>query len=399
MKLGTRFFWAFLSLSMVMNIAGAEGLKEIRLYPSIEYTRLVVEGSVLPPYRMSKLENPDRLVFDVYSADGEELLEKIRTLDIEKATYLKKIRAARFNKDRLRIVFDLNDDVSFSLFSLDPVENYGHRIVLDVSPKDKESINAGLLNDLGFRKPGKPRKILVQPPNGRKQEFVVTIDAGHGGEDPGAMNSNGLLEKNIVFDIAKKVQTLLNKESRITAQLTRGGDVFLPLATRVRIAHKHNSDLFLSIHADSFTSARPRGSSVFVLSKEGASSKLAQTLAKQVNLGDMIGGINVSGESQKLNQSLTSISKDGKERASKQYAAMVKDSLANINSTHGDNVHSAGFAVLKSPSIPSVLIEVGFLSNPEDAKLLDKQAFRERLAEQIAASVLLYRSKSTSGGG
>lgn len=384
----------------MVPIVHAEQLQEIRLYPSEEYTRIVFEADELPGYRLSRLNNPERLVLDVYLDHGDALLAKIDSENIDTAGYLRDIRVARFDAERLRVVFDLNDKIDFSLFALEPLENYGHRVVLDVSPKARAQQNAGLLGDLGFA--GQEQEPLVPAPLRQpavEEEFTVVIDAGHGGEDPGASNKNGLREKDVVLDIALRLAKLLNEQVGITAKLTRNKDVFLPLATRVRLAHSRDADLFMSIHADSFTNTRPRGSSVFVLSRKGASSKLARQLAQHENLSDMIGGINTAGSrTAALDQSLTSLFKDGKERASRQYASLVKEELASINSTHGNNIHSAGFAVLKSPSIPSVLIEVGFLSNPDDAKLLSQKAFRQRLAEQIAASVINYRTTALTAG-
>lgn len=387
------------ALLLALGGAQAQELHEIRLYPSENYTRLVFEVDALPPYRLSILSDPDRLVFDVYLRGGDELLRAIDEKELKTASYLKDIRTARFDKDRLRVVFDLASGVSYSLFSLEPFEQYGHRVVLDVSPKNLESANAGLLSDLGFSGHEADSKIDVpRQDRARDEEFVVMIDAGHGGEDPGATNKFNMQEKHIVLDIAKRTHALLNETPNMQAHLTRDGDFFLPLASRVRQAHRHGADLFISIHADSFKNSRPRGSSVFVLSRKGASSEFAKSLAEQENLADKIGGINVSGTRNKnIDQSLTGIFKDGKERASRQYARLAKRNLGQINTSHGEHIHSAGFAVLKSPTIPSALIEVGFMSNDDDARLLADRAFRARVAEQIAASVILYREHELSG--
>lgn len=385
-----RKFFACLIVFGLSAVAGADSLHDIRLFPSDLYTRLVIDAEKLPGYRLSRLSDPERLVLDVYIEHGDALLDKINQAAVS-TTYLRGVRAARYDQEKLRFVFDLDAKINFNLFALEPLGEYGHRVVLDVSPEATAQANPGLLSDLGFA--GQTANPLPEPPPQNLDNFVVVIDAGHGGEDPGALNKFGENEKHIVLDIAKQLAEILNTQANIAAHLTRDKDIFLPLASRVRLAHKHNADLFISIHADSFTSSRPRGSSVFVLSRKGASSNLAQRLAEQENLADMVGGINTAGgRSKALDDSLTSIFKDGKERASRQFAIIAKESLAEVNLKHGDHIHSAGFAVLKSPSIPSVLVEVGFLSNPADAQLLSQADFRRRVAEQLAASIINYRN-------
>ena len=247
-----KIFFGCVLFSCVM--AFGDNLKEIRLYPSEQYTRLVFEMGKLVPYRLSKLQYPDRLVLDVYSGEGEELLAKLLKRDVSQAGYLVKVRASRFDKERLRIVFDLAEEINHSLFALDPFEEYGHRIVLDISPKARNELDAGLLGDLGFS--GQETKELLPKPPGTQQDkkkFVIVIDAGHGGEDPGASNK-GQQEKHIVLDIARRIKLLLDSNPGLEVHLTRNEDVFLPLATRVRFAHRHDADLFMSIHADSYTS-------------------------------------------------------------------------------------------------------------------------------------------------
>ena len=371
----------------------ATELADIRIYPSKEYTRLVVEANSLPGYRLRLVENPQRLVLDINTNQSDHLLSKIQNLALNNASYLKNIRSARFTPEKIRIVFDLNDEVTYSLFNLDPVSDYGHRVVLDISPSSQQAENYDLLTDLGFTaKTPKPKE--TPSPTRPAKEFLVVLDPGHGGEDPGAVNKDGVREKHIVLDIAKKISLRLKNEPGINVKLTREDDLFLPLATRVRIAQVLNADLFLSIHADSFTNARPRGASVFVLSKKGASSKLASHLAEHANLSDRVGGINTSSASSTaVDVALTGIFKDGKERASRNIAQLTLDHLSLINVVHGKEIHAAGFAVLKSPAIPSALVEVGFISNPNDAKLLLDNTYRNRVAEQIAAAIVEYKAQ------
>ena len=384
---------AFLALPATLAApVFAKDILDIRLYPASEYTRLVVEADALPGYRLSILSDPQRLVLDVSAKDGDHLLDVVKNRDLSEAGYLNGIRASRFNENQLRVVFDLSTEVSYSLFYVDPVEKYGDRIVLDISPKVDIEKNVGLLRDLGFQTgDGKARPVVPSA----AQEFHVMIDPGHGGEDPGAVNRSGVREKHIVLDISKRLWRRISLIPGIKASLTRRDDIFIPLSTRIRKAQESNVDLFVSIHADSFTSAKPRGSSVFVLSKKGASSKLAAQLARHANLSDKVGGINTTAvrSSAQVERALTDIFKDGKERASRIYAEIALERLSTLNDTHGDQVHSAGFAVLKSPSVPSVLIEVGFLSNPDDAELLASKGYRQRLAEQIASAIVEYRTR------
>ena len=389
-----------LTINWLCVAGAAADVLDFRLYPAVEYTRLVYESRQEPIYRLSIVENPDRLVLDLFTANGDVLLDRVRNRELSSAPYLSSIRAARFDDERLRIVFDLSSEVKYSLFALEPIDKYGHRVVLDVSPRDPQVAVTGLLSDLGFsglRKPALSALLSIEPLDERP--FVVMIDAGHGGEDPGAINDSGLREKYIVLDIAKKVYQQLLSYPQIKPLLTRNEDIFLPLATRVRLAQQTNTDLFLSIHADSFNTARPRGASVFVLSRKGASSRLAQTLATHANLSDRVGGINIvsDGDSESLDAALTEIYRDGKERASRDFASIILSHLGTINEIHGKHVHSAGFAVLKSPVVPSVLVETGFLSNPHDAKLLADPDFRTRIANQIAAAVLSYHKSVTQG--
>lgn len=376
-------------------------MRDVRMYPSQEYTRLVVELGIQPAYRLLILDDPPRLVLDVSVRDGDALLDNVRDRDLAAAPYLAGVRSARHDRDKVRFVFDLAEEVSYSLFALEPVARYGDRVVLDLAPKNLRRRTQGLLSDLGFAATPSQPAPAPQPRAPGDQQFHVVIDAGHGGEDPGAVNKDGVREKNIVLDIARKLSERLVQIPGIRPQLTRSKDIFLPLATRVRIAQDANADLFLSIHADSFESPRPRGSSVFVLSQKGASSKLARALAEQANLSDRIGGINASPTaSTVVDKALAGIFSDGKERASRSFALVAKSSLAKIGESHGrlDSIHSAGFAVLKSPVIPSVLIEVGFISNPEDAKLLTRESYRARVAEQIAAAIVEYREQHHDDG-
>ena len=377
--------------------AAGAGLDAVRFYPSIEYTRLVLEGDSIPEHRLRRLDSPPRLVLDIFSESGEELLEPIRSVTLEGIPYLDRIRAARNNPQRLRIVFDLHDAAAHSLFTLDPVAGFGSRLVLDIATAG----DSLLLRDLGFARYAGSSDAPAPPPALRDQgsygadRFRVFIDPGHGGEDPGAIAVNGRHEKDIVLDIGRRLYDKLESAIGIDPILSRDQDIFLPLATRVRRAHAAKADLFISLHADSARNRKASGAAVFTLSEKGASSNFARQLAEQANLSDVIGGVNLDlgQQGRILEDTFRGLGREGKERSSRLFAADAIEHLERVNGRHGTGLHSAGFAVLKSPQIPSVLIEVGFLSNPGEAERLSRPAFRERLASEIANAVQLYFSR------
>ena len=379
----------------VLAAAGQE-LDSVRFYPSVEYTRLVIEGDSIPEHRLRRLANPPRLVLDISSASGDELLAPIRNLTLTGIPYLARIRAARNNRQRLRIVFDLHDAAAHSLFTLDPVAGFGSRLVLDIAAAG----DSLLLRDLGFaRYAGETAGELAPVSPGvdgyAADRLRVFIDPGHGGEDPGAIAANGRYEKDIVLDIARRLYDKLEAAIGIDPIISRDQDIFLPLPTRVRRAHAAKADLFISLHADSAKNRKASGSAVFTLSEKGASSRFARELAEHANLSDVIGGVNLdlSQHGRILEDTFRGLGREGKERSSRLFAADAIEHLERVNGRHGTGLHSAGFVVLKSPQIPSVLIEVGFLSNPQEAERLSRPAFRDRIAAELADAIQLYFSR------
>ena len=388
--------------------AFGQELDALRFYPAAEYTRLVIEADTIPDHRLRRLDNPPRLVLDIISTSGDELLAPIASRDLSEISYLDRIRAARNNAQRLRIVFDLHDSAAHSLFTLDPGHGFGNRLVLDIAAAG----DSLLLRDLGFaRYAGKsesqvqspspvqsePAPIAVAPePEGyRVDRYRVFIDPGHGGEDPGAIAANGKYEKDIVLDIAQRLYDKLESAIGIDPIISRDQDIFLPLASRVRRAHAAEADLFISLHADSAKNRKASGAAVFTLSEKGASSKFAEELANRANLSDVIGGVNLElhEHDRILQDTFRGLGREGKERSSKLFAVDAIEHLERVNGRHGTGLHSAGFLVLKSPQIPSVLVEVGFLSNLQEAERLSQPAFRERIATELANAVQLYFSR------
>ena len=392
-----------LAAGAVPVASAADPIHSVRAYLSAESTRLVLESKRPITYTEQRLVGPPRLVFDIHSRTGDGILSEINAVDTSSVPYISVLRAGRNSPERLRIVFELAEEVEHNVFDLEPVRDYRHRLMIDVVPREKPDPLLALLNSLEE----KTKEAPIEPPAGLPRKdyiaellrslrpFIVAIDPGHGGDDPGAVAGNGLLEKRIVLDIAHRLKKELDMTPGINALLTRDSDYFVALGERVRKAHRYSADLFVSIHADAFHSPKPKGTSVFVLSKKGASSKFARTLAAQENLSDLVGGADADfvARDESEERLLKAMSFDGKQHASKLLAHQVRGHLGEVAHSHGDNVESAGFAVLKSPSIPSVLIETGFLSNPEEARLLGQEEYRQKIAETVAKAVVEYHSQ------
>jgi len=381
--------------------AGAETVFSSRVYASAESTRVILESDSPISYTQLTLDDPPRLIFDIHSRTGDEMLAAIRASDTGPAPYLKALRASRNNTDRMRIVFDLADDVEHNAFVAEPVGPYRNRLMIDVSPVRKPDPLLDLLlqlsegaaqEDAPGPAPEMPEEDLILRLLASLRPFIVVIDPGHGGDDPGAVAKSGLLEKNVVLDISRRVKGLLDAVPGVSALLTRDSDYFVSLGERVRKAHRFNADLFVSIHADSFRSPRPMGTSVFVLSTKGASSKFARRLAEQENLSDLVGGTDADFVARDASEEelLKALSFDGKQHASRLLAGHMRSRLASLAEPHGDDIEYAGFAVLKSPSIPSILVETGFLSNPGEAGLLADEGYRQRMAQTIADGIADY---------
>ena len=363
-----------LILAAAFSCPAAGENSRVRIWPGAEKTRLVAETSEEVEYRILSLRSPPRLVLDISDKNGGGgFLERA---DISAAAYLKGVRAARRGEDGLRVVFDLNEAVNYEVRSVLPVGNYQHRLILEVAPQNAPDPLLALI------------KSLEAEEENAAKPFRVLIDPGHGGEDPGAVSKNGIYEKDIVLAIALKIKEEIGKHAGMRAFLTRKSDRFLPLAQRVISAHRLEADAFISVHADSVKSSKARGSSVFILSRKGASSPLARRLAKRANLSDVVGG---AAADPHLNAALPAFFQDGKDRASRRLAALIKKEIAAVNRLHKKHVEKAGFAVLKSPSIPSVLVETAFISNPEEERKLRSQEFQHKIARAVAAGVKAYR--------
>lgn len=401
---------AALLLLAAASGAGAGDLS-VRLYPAEDSIQLVFESDSPVSVTQFSLGSPDRLVFDLHTPTGDSVIPALNAADTSAARqYIGGVRASRNSRNRLRVVFDLNAEASAHVFLSEPVGPYRHRMFIDVLPKTPPDPLLDLLTGLrdeagkeeaeeGEAGPAAQPAPAALPAHDEIRRllaalnpYIVVIDPGHGGDDPGAVAKSGLLEKDVVLDIARRVKERLDGTEGISALLTRENDRFLPLARRVRKAHRANANLFVSIHADAFHSPKPSGTSIFVLSEGGASSRFARQLAEQENLSDLIGGVDTefvaSGESDR--DLLKAMSADSKRLASERLAHRMRHQLAEVAHPHGEDVESAGFAVLKSPSIPSVLVETGFLSNPEEARRLGDAGYRQEIADRIALAIADY---------
>jgi N-acetylmuramoyl-L-alanine amidase len=287
------------------------------------------------------------------------------------------------------VVLDLKTPVKPSVFQLQPLEQYGHRLVVDLYPLEatETAANTGMQPSAGSSpsaKPDEPQYVRL---------ITVAIDAGHGGEDPGALGASGSHEKDITLALAKKLKQKIDAQENMHAVLIRDGDYFVPLAQRVTKARAVKADLFMSIHADAFIKPHARGSSVFALSENGATSVAARWLAKKENDADLVGGINIDVKDPFLKRTLIDLSQTATINDSLKLGHAVLNEIGGVNTLHKSYVEQAGFAVLKAPDIPSILIETAFISNPEEEKRLNDSKYQDKLVDAILDGVLKYFDK------
>ncbi len=347
-----------------LAVAADKVLNGVRLWRSPDKTRLVFDVSGSVKHSELTLSHPERLVIDVADA---RLNTSFSSLPI-KNTPIKKIRHGIRNGNDLRLVLDLSSKVTSKSFLLKPNSTYGHRLVVDLF--DKTST----------------KKPVAQPRPKGLREIVIAIDAGHGGEDPGAIAYGGGYEKNVTLAISKRLADLINKERGFKAVLVRTGDYYIDLRRRTRIARDNNADLFVSIHADAFRDRRANGASVYALSRRGATSETARWLAQKENASDQIGGengISLNDKDDVLAGVLLDLSMTSTLSSSLEVGDKVLRNMGTINRLHKKHVEQAAFAVLKSPDIPSILVETGFISNPSEAKKLKSSRHQRDMAKAI----------------
>jgi N-acetylmuramoyl-L-alanine amidase len=369
-------FLLFLSLPAQAQQVEVRGA---RVWTAPDQTRLVVDTAATVSHKIFRLDNPARLVIDIPDA---KLKGKLPTVEADEPM-LSGIRSGIREGNDLRLVLDLKQPVRAKSFVLQPNDKYGHRLVVDLVPSGKGASGKAAAGS------AKPHRSVRTNPN-KARDIVVAIDAGHGGEDPGAVGANGTREKVVTLAISRKLAKLVQKEPGMRAVLIRDGDYFIPLRKRMRLARKHKADLFVSIHADAFRDRRVRGSSVYTLSHRGASSEAAKWLAEKENSADLIGGIDLSENDNLLATVLLDMTQNATMEHSRVAAKKVLANLKSVGAVHKGSVQKAGFVVLKSPDIPSMLVETAFISNPAEEKRLRSNAHQAKLAKAILGGVKSY---------
>jgi N-acetylmuramoyl-L-alanine amidase len=366
-----------------------------RVWPAQEYTRVIVESSAPIPHHFFVLRNPDRLVLDLDGIDlSSELVQlpgRVHAAD----PYISGIRLGRKAVDTVRVVFDLKVEVKPDLFALRPVAEFGHRVVLDLFPLVPLDPLMALLEgerDRATRQSSPaPSKADAPPP---QRPITIAIDPGHGGEDPGAIGRRGTCEKDVVLAIGRKLKSMVDATPNMRAMLTRDDDYFVPLAMRVQKARRVQADLFISVHADAFREPRAHGSSVFALSERGATSAAARWLAQKENEADLIGGVDLDNRDPLLARTLLDLSQTAQISDSLKVGRQVLDGISTHNALHKNNVEQAGFAVLKAPDIPSILVETAFISNPDEELKLRSATHQQKFAESIHGGITRYFAKN-----
>jgi len=393
------------------HIFAKNSIESARVWPAREYTRVTLES--LKPISNDQmiLKNPDRLVIDLHDIELNDDLKNLSTKILSSDPNIKQIRVAKFNSQVSRVVIELRAESKINIFSLKPAGGYKHRLVIDVYPRVDELM--ALVQDKEKKDITAPKKeIILSPPSETKKEkalqeapssqsnksptkkIVIAIDAGHGGEDSGARGASGSLEKNITLSIARKLKKEIDNDEQLRAVLTRDDDYFVPLHGRVIKARKLKADIFVSIHADAFTNPDAKGSSVFALSESGATSASARYLANKENESDLIGGVSLDDKDPMLAKTLLDLSQSATINDSVKLGNFVLDQLRDINDLHKSNVEQAGFAVLKSPDIPSILVETAFISNPKEEQILNNDEHQEILAKNILIGIKKYLSSN-----
>ncbi|MFC5551521.1 N-acetylmuramoyl-L-alanine amidase [Massilia aerilata] len=443
LKAGGTLLLSVLGAGLAPSSARAAQIMAVRVWPADEYTRITLEndGDLKATHLM--LANPPRLVVDI---DGLSLNETLKSLVAKVESndpYIEHVRVAQNRPNVVRLVFDLKEEVKPQVFNLAPVAGYKHRLIFDLYPVRAVDPLAAMIKKENWSDSGVPAATPTpapqpgdatigkagpdaiarleadaaragstpaqpqpsapqsqpQPPtqprpagNGGKVARMVTIalDPGHGGEDPGATGATGVHEKDIVLAVAKRLKGKLEELPNTRVMLTRDADFFVPLGQRVEKARKVQADLFVSIHADAFIQPSARGSSVFVLSEKGATSSAARWLANDQNKADLIGGVNLGTQDKQLASVLFDLSTTAQINDSMKLGKAVLSEIGGINRLHKGAVEQAGFAVLKAPDIPSILVETAFISNPEEEARLKDDAYQNQLADAITKGIKRY---------
>jgi len=385
--------------------ADAARIASARLWPAQEYTRVIFESATPIEHQLVVLRDPGRLVLDLARIERSDDLAALASRVQPADPYIAAIRVGQPAGGFLRVVLDLKSEIRPQVFALKPVAEFGHRLIIDLYPVNAVDPLMALLDreraDTLTPAPAgtAPRRDAArsEPSAGASHKtpsrrITVAIDPGHGGEDPGAVGRRGTYEKNVVLAIARKLKQNLDPDTRV--MLTRNDDFYVPLADRVKKARRVQADLFVSIHADAFRESSARGSSVFALSDHGATSAAARWLAQRENAADLIGGVNLDVNDPVLARTLLDLSQTAQISDSLKVGRQILDGIGTHNALHKATVEQAGFAVLKAPDIPSILVETAFISNPDEELMLRNPRHQQRFADSIADGIRRYFAKS-----
>ena len=436
-----------LALSLLpMRPAHAAQMVDVRMWPAEEYTRVTLEHDqpIKFKYFLVRSPMPYRLVVDIEGLTLTAKLQKMISDVSPNDPYIKSVRIGQFTPSIVRLVMDLKSEVRPEVFSLKPVANYKYRLIFDIYPVETEDPIAGViaglngqktapdpLGDLLAQNKAKPdtpaasknqakasaadkkaktqlapspsktapqtKKTPAAKPDAKaKRDIVIVVDAGHGGEDPGAVGKRKTYEKHITLSIAKRLERLIKREKGMKVVMTRSSDHFVSLSQRVMIAQKAKAHLFVSIHADAWTKPSAKGSSVYALSERGATSSAARWLAKNQNEADLIGGANFKEVDKRLQSVLVDMTTSWKINYSLELGHSVLQYLGKINTLHRRQVEQAGFLVLKAPGIPSILVETAFISNPQEERKLKTAAYQQKVADAILKGIKAQVKKNDS---
>ncbi len=376
-------------LSENINIQPTSKILAVRIWPANIYTRLTIETDYRIRAKSFTLNNPLRLVIDLQEVKLNLVLDNIKAKILENDKMIQDIKISQFTPYVVRIVIYLKQQIKIQIQNLLPVNlgsvNYKYRYVVDMYQSNKETdeiFNDDLLALLRLNEQSDENIKLAHGKNFRKK-LLIMIDPGHGGEDPGAIGPTGLMEKNVVLNIAEYLYELINQTDYLEAKMTRNQDVFIPLNTRVVMARNVGADIFISIHADAFFTPRAKGSSVFILSDYKSSSSFAKWLAKTQNDADKIGGMTFATKDSIVNKVLLDMTQTWTRKKSDKLGQVLLRQLGNITALHNKQVERASFAVLKAPDIPSILVETAFISNPDEETLLKQKDFQQKIATSL----------------
>jgi N-acetylmuramoyl-L-alanine amidase len=397
------------------EIAWGGEIVAVRMWPSPDYSRVTIESDAALNYTETFVADPPRLAVDIQNMVLNPALKELVSKVVPEDPNIAGVRVGQYAPNVVRLVFDLKRPVKPQVFSLTPIAPYQNRLVFDLYPIDAldpleqliaqrlAQIEAAvanaadplgdLINQKGLVK--KPTAPATAPtPQRTDRIIVVTLDPGHGGEDPGAIGPNGTREKDVVLQIALKLRDRINQSTvngnPLRAFMTRDADYFVPLQQRVKKALRVDSDLMISIHADAFYTPRPQGASIFALSTKGATSAAARWMASKENAADLVGGANLETKDAQVNQAIIDMSTTAQIKDSLRLGTAMLGELGRIGNLHKPRVEQAGFAVLKAPDVPSVLVETAFISNPDEEKRLRSEAYQNQLADALMKGIERY---------